>query len=166
MNAINMLGAQQIGATQIVLWVVLGLMLVALLVYPMITRRRQSRDFEEMVTNLSAGDKVMTNIGMIGTIKKINRKEDGATFLLETGEKTVIEFDVGAIARILSSVKPKPTAEKSKKAETVEAINAENKPNEPAKEEPAKDEDKPKTPTKKPAAKKPASKKPAAKTKK
>ena len=105
MNTINMLGAQ-VGATQIVLWVVLGLMLVALLVYPMITRRRQARDFNEMLNNLSVGDKVMTNIGMIGTIKKINKKEDGATFQLETGDKTILEFDVGAIARVLSSVKP------------------------------------------------------------
>ena len=114
---ISMLAAQQIGATQIVLWVVLGLMLVALLVYPMITRKRQARDFEAMVNNLSVGDKVMTNIGMIGTIKKIMKKEDGATFLLETGEKTVIELDVGAIARILYSVKPAPTAAKVKKEE-------------------------------------------------
>jgi len=163
MNAINMLGAIQ--ATQIVLWVVLGLMLIALLVFPMITRRRQARDFEAMLGNLSVGDKVMTNIGMIGTIKKINHKQDGATFLLETGDKTVLEFDVGAIARVLSSVKPIPTASKAKKEAKVEAEEkVEEKVEEKTEEKPKAE--KPKTATKKPASKKPAAKKPAAKAKK
>ena len=115
MNVINMLGAVQ--TTNIVLYVVLGLMLVALLVLPMINRRKQANDFEAMVNNLSVGDKVMTTAGMIGTIKKINRKEDGATFILQTGENTAIEFSVAAIATVLSSVKPIPSTSKKKKEE-------------------------------------------------
>ena len=155
MNIVNMLAAQQIGATQIVLWVVLGLMLVALLVYPMITRKRQYRDFEAMVNNLSVGDKVMTNIGMIGTIKKIMKKEDGATFLLETGEKTVIELDVGAIAKILYSVKPAPTTAKAKKEEQKAEEKAVEIAEEPkAEEKKAEPKQEKKAPTKKPAAKK------------
>ena len=91
MNAINFLGASM-GTTDIILWVVLGLMVVALLVFPVFTRRKQMKDFNQMLDNLSVGDKIMTNTGMIGTIKKINRNQEGITFLLETGEKTVLEF--------------------------------------------------------------------------
>lgn len=109
--------AAKVNTTSIVLYVLLALMVVALLVFPTISRRRQMKEFTQMMDNLSVGDQIMTNTGMIGTIKKINRKADGVTFLLETGEKTVIEFDVGAIARILHSVNPIPVAEKAKKKE-------------------------------------------------
>ena len=114
LNVISLLGAT-INPTSIVLYVLLALMVVALLVFPTISRRRQMKEFSQMMDNLSVGDKIMTNTGMIGTIKKINRKTDGITFLLETGEKTVIEFDVGAIARVLYSVNPIPVAEKGSK---------------------------------------------------
>ena len=125
MNVINLIAAN-VSATSIVLYVVMGVMVIALLVFPTISRRRQMREFTQMMDNLSVGDQIMTNTGMIGTIKKINRKVDGMTFLLETGEKTVIEFDVGAISRVLHSVNPIPVVEKGKKkAESKEEPKAE-----------------------------------------
>ena len=138
MNIINLMAAN-IPTSSIVLYVVLALMVIAMLVFPTISRRRQMKDFAQMMDNLSVGDQIMTNTGMIGTIKKINRKADGMTFLLETGEKTVIEFDVGAISRVLHSVKPIPVATKSKddkkiKAEVV-SQNSETEKTEDKKEE-------------------------------
>ena len=138
MNALIL--AAKMSTQNIILLSVFGVLLIGMLVLPFIRNRRQSKDFQAMVENLSAGDRIMTNTGIYGTIKKIMKKPEGTTFLLETGEKTVIEFDVGAIARVLYSVKPAPMATKQKKEntvteevkeETVEEPKADKKPAEP-----------------------------------
>lgn len=145
MNTLIQLAAK-IQTGSIVLYVVLGVLVVGLLVFPTITNRRRQKDFVQMLNNLSVGDRIMTTSGMIGTIKKINRnKTDGAvTIIISTGENTTMEFDAGAIARILYSVNPAPTTQKSSKhkeeTQPAEETNTESKDEPKAEEKPATEE--------------------------
>lgn len=92
-----------------VLPVVLLVMLVLMLVLPTISNRKRTKQYHQMLDDLKVGDKVMSTGGIIGRIVKIQDKDGEKTVFIETGDKkqkTVLEFNIGAIAGPIVKVNP------------------------------------------------------------
>lgn len=131
------------------IYVVLIGLLVVMLVLPMITNRKRSKEYNNMLDNIRVGDTVRTIGGIIGRITKINEKEGYKTIIIETGAKnakTTMELDMASIYTVINqSAKPAAT-EKAEAAESKEenaqektevaAQEQEVKAEEPKKEEP------------------------------
>ena len=118
--------------------VLIGLIIV-MLVIPSISNRKRSKEYNEMINNISVGDTVRTVGGVIGRIVKINEKDGYKTIILETGaknSKTTMEFDMASIYVVLNS-KNKPAEKKEEPA--VEA-KAEEKKEETVAEQPKTEE--------------------------
>jgi len=58
----------------VVIYVVLGVMLVAMIVLPMLSNKKRQKQYQEMQNSLKPGTKIMTIGGLIGTICKVNEK--------------------------------------------------------------------------------------------
>ncbi len=57
-------------------------------------QRKRQRALQETIENLKAGDKVITNGGIVGTITAVR----DATFLIRSGEKSILEISRAAIS--------------------------------------------------------------------
>lgn len=92
--------------SSIIFPIILVLAVVAMLVLPTISQKKQMKQFNDLINNLKVGDQISTRTGIIGKVTKINHKEFGITIYVETGDKknkSTMEFDIGAVARVLRS---------------------------------------------------------------
>lgn len=61
-------------------------------------QQRRQRQLQETIAGLKAGDKVITNGGIIGVITMVKEKE--STFLIRSADKTILEIAKTSIADI------------------------------------------------------------------
>ena len=76
-------------------WVLIFGVFYFLLIMP---QRKRARQLQETISNLKAGDKVVTNGGIVGTITAVR----DSTFLIRSGEKSILEISRAAIAGLQS----------------------------------------------------------------
>ncbi len=72
-------------------WILIFGVFYFLLIVP---QRKRQRALQETIENLKAGDKVVTNGGIVGTITAVR----DTTFLIRSGEKSILEISRAAIA--------------------------------------------------------------------
>lgn len=72
-------------------------------------KNKEMKQMEEMRKALKKGDKVMTTAGIIGTVTNIEESTGYVT--VRTSSTTLIEFEKGAILRVLNA-EAKPAEEK------------------------------------------------------
>lgn len=72
-------------------WVLIFGVFYFLLIVP---QRKRQRQLQEMIENLKAGDRVVTNGGIVGTITAVR----DATFLIRSGEKSILEISRASVA--------------------------------------------------------------------
>lgn len=127
----NFLCAANAQPGQIIIYVVLILILVAMLILPYFTQKKKNAEFLKMIDSIKVGDLVRTAGGIIGKVTKITDKGEIKTVTLETGsktEKSYIEFDMSMIYCVLKSTKPVETeSDKPAEVETKEAEATETK---------------------------------------
>ena len=120
--------------SSIIMLVVLGVLIILMLVLPTINQNKRVKAYQEMQSNLKAGDKVQTVGGIIGRIVRINEKDGMKTFVLETGDKSnkmYIEFNLDAIAGVVTGEQVATAKSSSLEAEIVEDLNKEESIEEP-----------------------------------
>ncbi|MDT4965714.1 MAG: preprotein translocase subunit YajC [Acidobacteriota bacterium] len=81
-------------------WVLIFGVFYFLLIMP---QRKRQRQLQETISNLKAGDRVVTNGGIIGTITAVR----DSTFLIRSGEKSILEVSRAAIAALQSEEEAK-----------------------------------------------------------
>lgn len=121
---INFLCEANTNAGTIVIYVILILVLVAMLIMPYFTQKKNKREFDRMLDSIRVGDLVKTAGGIIGKVTKITDKGEIKTVILETGsktEKSYMEFDITMIYCVLKSTKPVQEDEESEKADETKA---------------------------------------------
>ncbi|HKC64622.1 MAG TPA: preprotein translocase subunit YajC [Pyrinomonadaceae bacterium] len=79
--------------TLILPWVLIFGVFYFLLIVP---QRKRQRQLQAMIENLKAGDRVVTNGGILGTITAVRDN----TFLIRSGEKSILEISRSAIAGV------------------------------------------------------------------
>lgn len=133
----NLLVAQE--TTTTIMWIVLGVILIAWVVFSIFSNKKKQQQAQNMVNSLKKGDRVKTIGGICGFVVEVNDNEN--TFVLETGlddNKSYVKFDKGAIYQTApaqgNAVEPKQEAVEEKKEEVVE----ENKEAEKTEEAPKK----------------------------
>ena len=72
-------------------WILIFGVFYFLLIVP---QRKRQRALQETIESLKAGDKVITNGGIIGTITAVRDN----TFLIRSGEKSILEISRAAIS--------------------------------------------------------------------
>lgn len=107
-----------------ILWlVILIAMVVLMLVLPSISQKKKLAAYEEMKSRLRAGDKIQTIGGIVGKINRIKEKDGHQTVLIETGDKsnkTIIEFDINAIAGVVEGLNKEVSETQENKQEDQE----------------------------------------------
>jgi preprotein translocase subunit YajC len=81
-------------------WVLIFGVFYFLLIVP---QRKRQRELQETIANLKAGDKVITNGGIIGTITAVR----DSTFLIRSGEKSILEISRAAISNLMEEEEKK-----------------------------------------------------------
>jgi preprotein translocase subunit YajC len=81
-------------------WVLIFGVFYFLLIVP---QRKRQRALQETIENLKAGDKVVTNGGIIGTITAVR----DSTFLIRSGEKSILEISRAAISNLVEDEEKK-----------------------------------------------------------
>ena len=76
---------------QILPWILIFGVFYFLLIVP---QRKRQRALQETIESLKAGDKVITNGGIVGTITAVR----DTTFLIRSGEKSILEISRAAIS--------------------------------------------------------------------
>ena len=142
------------GSTSSIIWlVILVVLVVVMLVLPSFTQKKRIKAYEEMKSRLRAGDKVQTIGGIVGKIVRIKESNGTQTVFIETGDKnnkTVVEFDINAIAGVVEGLnnpaqveatpKNEQTEESSSNPEEVD-VSFDNE-TQPAEEQPVEEEKK------------------------
>ena len=72
-------------------WILIFVVFYFLLIVP---QRKRQRALQETIENLKTGDKVVTNGGIVGTITAVR----DTTFLIRSGEKSILEISRAAIS--------------------------------------------------------------------
>ena len=72
-------------------WILIFGVFYFLLIVP---QRKRQRALQETIESLKAGDKVITNGGIVGTITAVR----DTTFLIRSGEKSILEISRAAIS--------------------------------------------------------------------
>lgn len=97
------------GVQQIIMLVIVGLLLVALFVFPMISNKKRKKAVDEMHNSISVGDTIMTIGGIVGRVVAIKQNNDvDKEFVLETGMKgkeSTMTFSFQAIYQVLGKTK-------------------------------------------------------------
>lgn len=81
-------------------WILIFGVFYFLLIVP---QRKRQRALQETIENLKTGDKVVTNGGIVGTITAVR----DTTFLIRSGEKSILEVSRAAIAGLASDEEEK-----------------------------------------------------------
>ena len=87
------------------------ILLVAMYFLMIAPQRKQKKQREQMMAALKEGDRVMTQSGVYGTVKKI--KEDSIRLQIDDQNKTTIELTKNAIAMVVNP--PEETKAEEKK---------------------------------------------------
>src|ERR687886_2468278 len=72
-------------------WILIFGVFYFLLIVP---QRKRQRQLQETIASLKTGDRIITNGGIVGTITAVR----DTTFLIRSGEKSILEISRGAIA--------------------------------------------------------------------
>ncbi|MBO4569599.1 MAG: preprotein translocase subunit YajC [Clostridia bacterium] len=126
------------GASNYILLGVLVVLLAVMFILPMITGKKQRKEYGEMINSLSPGDEILTRGGILGKITRVV-KENGAvkSVMITTGEKgkeQSLEVEVYHIEFVLNQpnrkeeVKAEPVEEKAQEEEKVEEKPTQTKP--------------------------------------
>ena len=92
-----------VSATQ---WVLLGLILVLIILYPVFMvfkNKKEKEKFDELSTGLKIGEKVLTSSGVYGEIVSIKDEKQGKIVVLKTGDDSHVGYitvDVLAIYNV------------------------------------------------------------------
>jgi preprotein translocase subunit YajC len=81
-------------------WILIFGVFYFLLIVP---QRKRQRQLQETIESLKAGDKVVTNGGIIGTITAVR----DASFLIRSGEKSILEISRAAVAGLAAEEEEK-----------------------------------------------------------
>ena len=81
-------------------WILIFVVFYFLLIVP---QRKRQRALQETIESLKAGDKVITNGGIVGTITAVR----DATFLIRSGEKSILEISRAAISGLAAEEEEK-----------------------------------------------------------
>ena len=81
-------------------WILIFGVFYFLLIVP---QRKRQRALQETIENLKAGDKVITNGGIVGTITAVRDH----TFLIRSGEKSILEISRAAISGLAAEEEDK-----------------------------------------------------------
>jgi preprotein translocase subunit YajC len=81
-------------------WILIFGVFYFLLIVP---QRKRQRALQETIENLKAGDKVITSGGIVGTITAVR----DATFLIRSGEKSILEVSRAAISGLAAEEEEK-----------------------------------------------------------
>lgn len=103
----NFLLAETGRASSIVWLVIMIVLVVVMLVLPSVNQKKRAKAYQEMQERLRAGDKVQTIGGIVGKIVRVKDSNGVKTVLIETGDKnnkTVVEFDINAIAGVVEGL--------------------------------------------------------------
>ncbi|MCL2556460.1 MAG: preprotein translocase subunit YajC [Firmicutes bacterium] len=112
------------------MWAVMGVLVLAILVFPMITRRKRGKQVNDLRTTLRIGDEVMTAGGIVGTIVEIiENSPTDKDFIIETGQsenKSLLRFDLRALYENRTRIK-ELKEEAAKQAELARIAREEKK---------------------------------------
>lgn len=120
-------------------WVLLGLILVLIILYPVFTiykNKKEKEKFDNLAKDLKIGDKILTSSGTYGEIVEINERQYGKVLTIKTGDEknfgymAVDILTVYSVFREVEEVEAK-TVEEPKVAEepkAVEEVKAVEKP--------------------------------------
>lgn len=101
------------------LWVsiaILAVFFVLMIVMTIIPQKKRKKEYQDLMNNLSVGDKVMTIGRLIGKIYAIDDDSKQVTLNVGTDEsETLIVIDKNAIATVIDSKNKPKTEEKHKK---------------------------------------------------
>ncbi len=132
------------GTSSIVLYVVLGLLIVAMLIVPTFSNKKRSKQINELHNSVEVGDTIKTIGGIVGKVIAVNQISPvEKEMVIETGiegKTTTLVLDMQALYQNLTkiaqaSLAAQPEAEKEAPAE-------ENIVEDAAKADEAQDEDK------------------------
>ena len=71
------------GGSDLILWIILGVMIIIIIVMNVIQRKKQKKQAEEMTSNLVLGATITTIGGIVGRLVKI--EEESGSYYIETG---------------------------------------------------------------------------------
>ena len=112
------------------LWAVMGVLVLAILVFPMISRRKRGKQVNDLRTTLRVGDEVMTAGGIVGiVVEVIEHSPTDKDFIIETGQsdnKSVLRFDLRALYENRTRIK-ELKEEAAKQAELARIAKEEKK---------------------------------------
>jgi len=74
-------------------WILIFGVFYFLLIMP---QRKRQKQLQETIASLKAGDRIVTNGGIIGTITAVRDN----TFLIRSGEKSILEISRGSVAML------------------------------------------------------------------
>ena len=74
-------------------WVLIFGVFYFLLIVP---QRKRQRQLQETIASLKSGDRIVTNGGIVGTITAVRDN----TFLIRSGEKSILEISRGSVAML------------------------------------------------------------------
>jgi len=81
-------------------WILIFGVFYFLLIVP---QRKRQRALQQTIEDLKAGDKVVTNGGIVGTITAVR----DTTFLIRSGEKAILEISRAAISGLAAEEEEK-----------------------------------------------------------
>lgn len=92
------------------------LILIFVIFYFLIIRpqNKKMKEHKELVDNLKSGDKVITNSGIYGVIKSIDKKEN--TLEVEIAEDVNIKISKNYVLQVIAKDKKEKSATKNKKS--------------------------------------------------
>ena len=84
---------------------ILQIGLIFVVFYFLLIRPQQKRQraLQEAISNLKTGDKIVTSGGVVGTITAVRDK----TFLIRSGEKSILEVSRTAVAELAAGEEEK-----------------------------------------------------------
>ena len=111
------------------IFIVFGVLMIPLLIFPMISRRKRGKQVNDMRTTLRIGDEIMTVGGIVGNIVEIIEKPAGdKDFIIETGrEETKSTMRMDARALVENRTRMKELKEEAARQAEIERISKENK---------------------------------------
>jgi preprotein translocase subunit YajC len=78
---------------------ILGVFYV-LLILP---QKKRQRELQELISNLKAGDRIITTGGIIGTVQSVRE----TSLIIRTADKSMLEIERSAVARPLQETEEK-----------------------------------------------------------
>ncbi|MBR5902489.1 preprotein translocase subunit YajC [bacterium] len=86
------------------------ILLVAMYFLMIAPQRKQKKQREQMMAALKEGDRIMTQSGLYGVVKKI--KDESVRLMIDDQTKTTIEISKNAIAMVINPPEEKPEEKK------------------------------------------------------